>query len=1092
MNNDNVTAGSAGSFYKFAASFSQQRLWFIDRYESDSSHYNISRVFRLSGQLNQSVLFRSINEIVRRHEVMRTIFVEEDGAPVQLVASQLTLQLPLIDLSSMPGEERTAEADRLIREESQYVFNLEKGPLLRFCLLQLDKRDYILIITMHHIISDAWSITVLNREIMAFYNAYIEDEPPLLTDLPIQYADFALWQREQLQGDLLAQQLEYWRKKLAGVPILKLPADRHHDEKKSFAGASHHVHVSAQLTRDLHRLSQSHGATLFMTLLAVFQLQLHRISNQNDIAVGSPIAGRNRTEIEPLIGFFVNTLVFRTDLSGNPAFDKLLGRVRETCLGGYAHQDIPFEKLVEELKPERDLIRNPFFDVLINYTEHSFDVISLQGMEVELLEYEQLMSLFPLTLYIMPARNDEGLELEMVYQISYFSSERIRILLDQYLYLLEQVVAAPGQPIELYSLVTSEARSLLPDPARAIHQIPNDTVVNMLYAIADASPDRIAINMGDIEWTYSDLIRCSGGLAAFLRTRGFGSGDVLAVTGQRSIGLISSILAVLMCEGILLLIDENLPDERKKLILSEASAKTILSIAEGQGKDLLYDHNSSLPLITISAIDGSFDGKEVCKNSIPDTRSLPSPESAAYIFFTSGSSGIPKAVLGCHKCLSHFIKWQISTFGIGPGDRVSQLTGLSFDVILRDVFLPLCSGGTLCIPTDKDMLNVLRWLEQKRITTVHTVPTLLHTWLADIQTEIDMSNLRWIFLAGEPLGKVLVNKWRAAFPDNGNIVNLYGATETTLVKTYYLIPKTLDADVQPIGYPLPQTQVLVLSEQMQLCGIGEPGEIVIRTPYRSLGYVNSADENAKRFVKNPFRDDEKDIIYLTGDFGRYRPNGILEYLGRIDDQVKIRGVRVEPSEVTAILSRHSKVDICIVIARKDDTGQYNLIAYVVPIGCEDNLRAELIAYLKTLLPAVMMPASYVFLERLPVLSNGKVDRQALPKPEQDPVVLADTYKAPRNELEKRLVAIWEDVLRKDRVGIDDNFFEIGGHSLLATRVMSRINQSLVVEIPLRSLFEMPTIEKLSLLVGSHLIGGKDARENTIPKISRASRKNYDL
>lgn len=1048
-------------------SFAQQRLWFLDQLEPTGSAYNIHKTLRLKGALDVAALTQSFSEIVRRHEALRTTFTTVEGQPAQLIHPAGELSLPTTDLRDWPVEEREAEAKRLHIEQAHRPFDLSRGPLIRIALVRLGEEEHLLLLTLHHIISDGWSTGVLFRELAALYEAHTGGQSSQLAPLPLQYADFAVWQRQGLQGEALDKQLAYWKQQLGGsLPMLELPTDRPRPPVQDSRGAQQSMTLPKNLSEALKALSQREGVTLFMTLLAAFQLLLHRYSGQDDILVGTPMAGRNRLETESLIGFFISTLVMRTDLSGNPSFRELLSRVRKMTIEAYAHQELPFEKLVEELQPERNLSRNPIFDVLINFNNApQRGPLQLTDLKVEPLEATEPESRFSMTLYI----RNEGpqINLKLVYQTALFSAGRIVHILDQLRYLLEQISATPERPIQAYSLVTPTSQHVLPDLSAALPEPHCNPITETFLAWAAQAPARPAVAQGGQIWSYRDLQVSAQALAHALVAGGLERGEVVAVTGPRSFGLIAGLLGVLLSGGVLLTIDRSLPAERQQLLLRETGAKRILYLGDWRSEDD-WMNDAAACLVTQMGADGEYP-VDLSAPSTPADTPLPllSPDDPAYVFFTSGTSGVPKAVLGCHKGLSHFLKWQRETFAIGPQDRCAQLTGLAFDVVLRDIFLPLTRGASLYLPEaseDVRVADILPWLEREQITLVHTVPALAQAWLSNAPTGISLRALRWVFFAGEPLSDALVSRWREAFPEAGSVVNLYGPTETTLAKCFYIVPADLQAGIQPIGHPLPDTQALVLGPSGRLCGLGETGEIALRTPFRTLGYLNAPEENRKRFIKNPLRSDERDLIYRTGDGGRYRLDGSLEILGRLDDQVKIRGVRVEPGEVTAVLSRHTALDACAVVACKDEQGQSYLAAYVVASGQPTATVSDLRSYLAKQLPAAMVPSAFVWLETLPLTANGKLDRRALPDPDGSRPTLDKAWVAPRTPVEERLAAIWAEVLKLDRVGIEDNFFDLGGHSLLATQVISRVCHAFKVTLPLRALFEAPTVASLAMAI----------------------------
>jgi amino acid adenylation domain-containing protein len=1044
-------------------SFAQQRLWFLDQLEAESSAYNIPGSIRLRGPLNVAALERSLNEIVRRHEALRTTFPAIDGEPVQKITASLPLTLAVVDLTDRAEDTREDEAQRIVSEEARRPFDLSRGPLLRVKLIRLGEQDHVLILILHHIVSDGWSMGLLYRELSVLYRAFTDDRPSPLADLPIQYADFAVWQREWLRGEVLESQLSYWKNQLAGAPaMLNLPADRPRPALQSFRGARQSIELSRELSQGLHALSHQNNITLFMTLLAAFQTLLQRYTGQDDIVVGAPVGNRNRTEIESLIGLFVNTLVLRSDLSGEPTFTELLARVREVCLGAYAHQDIPFEKLVEELHPERSLGHSPLVQVLFNMINVDRQGPAFAGLAAEPIGLHDAESKFDLTLYVRP--DDRGIGLTLVFNTDLFDAVRMQELLDQFTHLLEQITAAPDQSIGFYSLVTERLRQLLPDPTAVLAAPHFSPVTREFLAWVEKSPEQKAVTQDERFLTYGELSGIAGRIARSLVAHGIAPGDVVAVAGPRCFGVIASIVGALMSGGVLLTLDRNLPANRQRLMIEAGRAKCLLYVGDRRQEDGWLRKMAGLTIIPISK-----NGRAPVSTgelAALDGVALPeiSPDDPAYIFFTSGTTGVPKGVLGCHKGLSHFLAWQKSEFQIGPEDRCGQLTNFSFDVVLRDIFLPLVSGATLVLPPetlDPASELALSWLDRESVTLFHGVPTLAQHWLGNVDG-VRLRHLRWAFFAGEPLVDTFVGKWRHALPRAGQIVNLYGPTETTLAKCFQVIPDEPFAGVQPVGKPLPQTQALVLNRNGRLCGVGEPGEIVIRTPFRTRGYINSPEEQAKRFALNPFRADPGDVIYYTGDGGRYGADGGLEILGRLDKQIKIRGVRIEPDEVTAILSQHPEVKACFVAARKAPDREPMLVAYVVPFMPNRVTSSDLRSYLAMHLAAAAVPAAVVFLEALPLSPNGKVNAQDLLEAESGRLESTTTFLAPRNATEQSLAKIWCEVLKLKEVGVRDNFFDLGGHSLMATQLVSRIRRNFELEIPLQAIFEQPTIAGLAL------------------------------
>ena len=1071
-------------------SFAQQRLWFLDQLEGKSPAYNMSLTVRLRGQLNVLALEKAISEIIHRHEILRTNFNNINGSPVQTINESGQFELPIVELRR--GIDRL---ENHLKEERTNTFDLANDSLIRAKLLRLNAQEHVLVITLHHIIFDGWSMGILSRELSALYSAFCQGNPVPLAKLPLQYADFAVQQQEQFTKAVWQTQLAYWRKQLSDAPpVLNLPTDNPRPAIQTFIGKREFRILSPSLSKSLGVLSKREGVTLFMTLLSAFKILLARWSGSDDILVGSPLAGRNRLEIEPLIGLFLKTVVLRTKLTDNPSFLELLRRVKEVTLGAFEHQDIPFEKLVEELQPERSLGYTPIFQVLFNMANMGQSSLELPGLNIEPISSKSdAPAKFDLTLYVKETKS--GIKLDLVYNAKLFAPSRMVQMLEQLEYLLAQIVASPERAIADLSLVTPQAQSILPNPRDILPQVKYELVPDRFRTWVHSSPEQIAISQGDQQWTYEQLSVKAHALAQQLVRNGLRPGEVIAVSGDRSFGLMVSIVAVLLSGGVLLTLDRNLPQKRQGLMLEAAKATQVLLVAddisEVEGLKELKE------LVEVDPDTGT--AKQTSQqNTEPNTINLPpiSPTDAAYIFFTSGTTGTPKGVMGTHQGLAHFLDWQQKTFAIEPQDRCAQLTGLSFDVVLRDIFLPLTSGATLILPDANHHLGgdyVIPWLSREQISVVHTVPTLAKTWLKNLPTEAALSTLRWVFLAGEPLTKSLVEGWREAFPQSGVIVNLYGPTETTLAKCFYIVPESIHSEIQPIGRPLPATQALVLSKQNRLCGIGEAGEIVLRTPFRTKGYINAPEENSQGFVRNPFRNDQEDLLYYTGDIGRYGIDGSLEILGRIDNQIKIRGILIEPEEVSQVLAKHTGVKEALVIASENQLGEQCLVAYVIfqqAAELDELTVSKLRQFIKQRLPDYLVPRAIVTLEALPLTPNGKVDYRALPTPNWSQLGEAESFIAPGTAVEESLAAIWQEILLVERVGIHNNFFELGGHSLLATQIISRIREVMAVELPLRILFEFPTVAELALAIKRHQSTNDATPE--LPKISPLARRKRQI
>lgn len=1066
-------------------SFAQRRLWFLDQLEPGTAAYNMPACVRLTGAVNLAALEHSLNRIIQRHEILRTTFADMGGEPVQVIAPNLTLKLPLLDLQGKSGVEQEAQLQHIAAQEAMLSFDLAKGPLLRIALLRFSEAEHVLLFTMHHIISDGWSIGVFIREMAALYEAFLTDKPSPLDELPIQYADFALWQREWLQGETLEAQLSYWKQQLGGsLPLLELPADRIQPAVRSFRGARQAVILSAPLSKALRQLGQREGATLFISLLAAFKLLLYRHTGQSDIIVGSPIAGRNRPELGQLIGFFINTLVLRTDLSGDITFRELLGRVREVALGAYSYQDLPFEKIVEEINPERRMSHTPLFQVMFNLLNFESPRIEVPGLTVEILSAPEAASKFDLTLY---AKEQKGeIELEFVYNADVLSDVRMAEMLEQFTCLLSQIVNDPDEKITRYSLVTASAELFLPDPTQALGCEWEGAISARFSQKAKEVAEHPAIVDKEYVWTYQELDALSNQLAHYLRATGIQSQETVAIYGQRSASMVWAILGALKAGAAFLILDPSYPTQRLIDCLRVANPMGWLQI-EGSG------------VIPESLQEYLSTGSIRCRLELPrqanDAAQTPltvfttedpcievGPNDLAYIAFTSGSTGKPKGILGTHRPLSHFLQWHSRTFGLGKSDRFSMLSGLSHDPLLRDIFTPLWLGATLCIPEQDGMTvpgRLAEWMRQEKISVTHITPAMLQLLTEgsvnneradNTLSSNTLSSLRYAFFGGDVLTKRDVTRLRELAP-SVTCVNFYGATETPQAMGYFIVPGheeitaqewASSKDVMPIGEGIGDVQMLILNASRRLAGIGEVGELYIRTAYLSGGYINDGALTSQRFITNPFTKEDGDRLYKTGDLARYLPGGNIEFLGRIDNQVKIRGFRVELGEVEAAINGHPLVEKGVVIAREDQANSKRLEAFIVAKQKESLTISQLRSHLKQSLPDYMLPSAFTLLDTLPLTPNGKVDREALYSHKQEGSDPERDFVAPRNSTEATLADIWVRLLGVERVGVYDDFFELGGHSLLATQLISRIRDSFHVEIPLRSLFKSPTVASLSV------------------------------
>ncbi|MHC5769303.1 MAG: non-ribosomal peptide synthetase [Nostoc sp.] len=1059
--------------FVFPTSFAQQRLWFLDQLAPGNPFYNVSTALHLTGSLNFTALKQTFNEIVRRHETLRTRFVMVEQQPVQAIpaescanAPSLTIPLPLIDLRNFDSPERDTRVQQIVTQEAQHPFNLTTGPLLRVKLLQLDEAEYLLLLNLHHIVADGWSIGVLIKELGVLYKALAGDKrclttsyslSTLLPELPIQYADFAQWQREWLQGvttngtSPLQSQLVYWQKQLNGISVLNLPTDRLRPAVPSYRGAKQFLELPHSLTQALEALSSQESVTLFMTMLAAFQTLLYRYTQQEDIAVGSPIANRNRSELEGLIGFFVNSLVLRTDFSGNLTFRELLNRVREVTLEAYSHQDLPFEKLVEELHPERDLSYHPFFQVVFSLQNTPIETLELSGLTLSLFEFDSKTAKLDLEFHLW--QDLESLKGQMVYSTDLFDDKTITRMLGHFQTLLESIVANPEQRISDLSLLTvQERQELLIDWNDTKQDYTENKCFHQLFeAQVEKTPDAIALVFDDEQLSYKELNIRSNQLAHYLKKLGVVPDVLVGICVERSPEAIVALLGILKAGGAYLPLDPSLPQERLDFMLEDAQVSVLLT----QEKLLKHFEDFSNPIICIDK-----DWATITQHSQENPTNCVKYNNLAYVIYTSGSTGKPKGVLLQHQGLSNLAASQIEVFNIQPINRILQFASLSFDASIFEIVMALQTGATLYLANKESLLPgqpLLKLLREKAITHITLSPAVL----AVLATE-SLPALQTIICAGESCTDDIVKRW---WNSQRRFFNAYGPTEATVWSTVAEISHIIEKP--PIGRPIPNTQIYILDKHLQPLPIGITGELYIAGEGLAQGYLNCPELTIEKFVPNLFNDKKGARLYKTGDLARYRPDGNIEFLGRIDNQVKIRGFRIELSEIETVLSQHQSVQKAVVIVKENISGNKYLVAYIVLNVEMQNFSSLLRKFLKEKLPEYMIPKAFVMLDSLPLTASGKVDRLALTELDSPASGLIDkTFIPPRTPTESTLAKIWAEVLNIERVGIYDNFFDLGGDSLLTVRLMKQIHKHFKRELPLSTLFLNPTIESLATSLSS--------------------------
>ncbi len=1024
-------------------SFAQQRLWFIAQLEPDSPLYNMPGALWAEGLLDGAVLALCLGEIARRHEALRTVFAAPEGLPVQVIQPVQPFPLPVVDLSGLPEGVREALALTLIQEEAGRPFDLTRGPLLRGLLVRVAERDHAVGLTLHHIVGDGWSLGLLIREIAALYPVFAARLPSPLPELPVQYADFAVWQRSWLRGEVLEQEIAWWRRQLAGLPpLLELPTDRPRPAAQSYRGANRPVRLPAGLTRELETLARREGATLFMVLLAAFQSLLARASGQDDLAVGSPVAGRGLVETEDLIGFFVNTLVLRSDLAGAPAFRELLGRVRETALAAYLHQDVPFEKLVEELAPERSLAHGPLFQVMLVLQNAPVGSLEIEALCLRPMGDTGTLAKFDLTLNL--SEYDGGLVGTVEYATDLFDAATVDRLILHYERLLTAALAAPERLVAELPLLSPAERH------QAITEW-NDTVAppvgevllhDLLTARAEQAPELPALVQGQEQLTHGELAARSDRLAAHLRALGAGPDVLVAIFLERSVDLVVALLAVLKAGGAYLPLETSLPGPRLSFMLDDSGAPFLLT--RTGLLPALPEHSCCV----------------VCLDDLPEIADdggqalRPAADNLAYVLYTSGSTGTPKGVAIPHRGLANYLLWAMEAYPVGKGRGAPVHSPIGFDLTVTSLFLPLLAGRRVdLVPEEDGVEGLAAALAEGGFGLVKLTPAHLDVLQRLLPPERVAGCAEAFVLGGEPLSGEQLAFWRLHAPGL-RLINEYGPTETVVGCCAYEIPASVPpAGPVPIGRPIANTRILILDPELFPVPVGTPGELYIGGAGLCRGYLHRPDLTAERLVPDLFGM-PGERLYRTGDLARRLPDGRIEFLGRSDHQVKIRGFRIELGEIEAALVSVSGVREAVVLARADRS----LVAYVVGAIAVEELRRSL----RERLPDYMIPAAFVTLAALPLTANGKVDREALPAPQRQSA--PETYLAPRTPVEEVLAGIWAQVLRLPRVGVNDNFFEMGGHSLLATQVMSHLRAAFSVEMPLRDLFEAPTVEGLAARV----------------------------
>jgi len=1055
-------------------SFTQKRLWFLEQLQPGSTQYNTSRIWHIDGPLESGFLEQSLQLIASRHLILGMCVRVEDGEPYQDTYTGKPITLDLVSFEHSPVEEREQKCNREIIDVSKTPFNLTTGPLFRAKLYRLTEHEHILLIELHHIISDGWSNNLLADELSQCYNALCQGHSPSLPALPLQYSDFSRYQQIHFRGGHLDNLTAYWREQLSGdIEPHNLPVDFPRPPMQSNRGAKHCFVIDAGITKKIRTFGKQEGVTLFMVLTAALKIFISRYSGSEDIIIGTAIANRTLKEIEHLIGFFANTLVLRTDLSGNPDFREVTRRVRTMALGAYAHQDMPFEMLVSELKPERDLSRSPLFQISLVLQNTPGSKLELDKLEVSKLELENNSSKFDLTINLGEHGNHIAGHWE--YCTDLFKASTIERMAEHFLVLLDRALTNPALPVNNIPLLTAveqhrflsewnDTDKIYPD-TRCIHQ-------RFEAQVAD-TPDAIALTDGKQQLTYSELNTRANQLAHHLRGMGAGPNVMVGLLTRRSLDMVIGVMGILKAGAAYVPIDPACPQERTRYILQEITTANdgspILLTQQALLEDLGFYRG------TVICLDSDWDKIVTNPGNNPPVTSK--PEHTAYVIYTSGSTGYPKGVNVPHSSLHNYLSWASDFFQQDNPPVAPLFTSISFDLTITCLYTPLLCGGHVVVYMENahdDNLVVLDVINDNQVNFIKLTPS--HLALIS-SMDLQHSRIESVLVGGEDLTADLARKTMQAFGGQVPLFNGYGPTEATVECMIHRFDETGDTRTSvPIGRPIPNTKIYILDHNLQPVPVGVTGELHIGGNSLANGYLNQPEMTAEKFIPDPFSNKTNACLYKSGDLARYLPDGKIEYIGRIDHQIKLRGYRIEPGEIEAALLAHPQVTQALVRTSQGQSDDVRLLAYLVVKEDAPLPNTEWRTLLARKLPDYMIPNEFIMLDAFPLTTNGKIDIKALPVPGRSRAELSQTYIAPRTPIEESLAEIWLSALETDRIGIHDNFFEMGGHSLLAGRVTALTNERFDIDITLRNLFETPTIEGIAITVTQQLIALTDFDE----------------
>ncbi len=1034
-----------------ALSFTQQRWWFLNQWAPGTADH-LSLVLRLKGELDRNALERALTALTERHEILRTHYVLVDGSPLQVISPAAPARIAVLGLRHTSEADWEVELEKILQQQFQKPFDLSADPILRPTLVELSSQDHVLVLVMHHIASDGWARGILLRELQTLYAAFVTGQGPSLPELPVQFADYALWQREQMANGDLDDQLSFWKQQLAGaVSMLELPTDRPRPSIQNLRqGVSVRV-LSKDLLERLHNLSRQEGTTLFMTLLAAYQVLLYRYSGQEDLVIGSPVAGRNHPSVEGLIGCFINMVAFRNQVAGEQSFRSLLARVREIALAAQDNQDIPFDRLVEELEHSRDMSRAPIFQVVFAL-ENLLPTPYFPKLEISLREEETRTAFHDLSLFVAPQQ--DGLRVRFEYRADLFNADTIERMTGHFENLLTSIVADPNQTVASLPMLSEIERSQLLYGWNETREYPVQGCVHELFEEqVKCVPGNIALVFEGQTMSYAELNARSNQLARYLTRMGVGPDVLVGLCVKRSLDMVVGILGILKAGGAYLPLDPSYPKDRLAFMVEDAKPPVVLT---------QYELKESLPDLAGQVVALDADWVEIEREDARDLVCPAKPNNLAYIIYTSGSTGRPK---GCQITHANVVRLFHATqhwYGFNEHDVWTMFHSYAFDFSVWELWGALIYGGRVVVVpymVSRSPEEFYRLLESEKVTVLSQTPSsfrqLMHA--EELQGGSAELALRYVIFGGEALEMQSLRPWFERHGDQKpRLNNMYGITETTVHVTYRPLSVEDASSGSVIGCPIRDLQLYLLDRHLQPSPIGVPGEMYVGGAGVARGYLNRPELNVERFIPDTFRPQAGNRLYKSGDLARRLANGDIEYLGRIDQQVKVRGFRIELGEIEAVLGRHPAVRESVLITKGNESGEKHLIAYVVPRNGQTINNGELHAFLKERLPEYMVPAGFVRLDRMPLTSNGKIDRQRLPDADLVRPDLECAYVAPRTPLEREVVAAWKEVLGIERLGVNDNFFEVGGHSLMATRVIMLLRGKLGLNLSLRLLFENPT------------------------------------